>query len=197
MGYLRGFVPWIVFAALSDADWRWAAVAALATGLGLLALDRRSGIAAEALVLDLSTIGYFCLLTALSFAFPDSWLGDWSGVVSMAWLGLTAWGTLALGRPFTLGVAKRQTPPEVWDRPEFFRVNVLISAAWALAFTLIGAVLAACEVTGAPAATGITAHLVGLGAAITFTSRYPARVRARARAAAAAGPVPGGEPRAR
>ncbi|WP_147450821.1 hypothetical protein [Streptomyces hoynatensis] len=184
MSYLRGFVPWIVFAALSDTDWRWAAAAALAAALGLLALDRRSGVAAEALVLDLSTLGYFCLLTAASFAAPGSWLADWSGVVSMAWLALTAWGTLALGRPFTLGIAKRQTPPEVWERPEFLRANVAISAAWAAAFTFIGAALACCEATGAPASAGVTAHVVGLGAAIAFTSRHPARVRARAAAGA-------------
>lgn len=29
MGYLRGFIPWLVFAAVSAADWRWGAVPAV------------------------------------------------------------------------------------------------------------------------------------------------------------------------
>ena len=65
MSYLRGFIPWIVFGVLSTFDWRWAAVAALASGVFLLWRDRRCGVAADALILDVSTIVYF---TALAWA---------------------------------------------------------------------------------------------------------------------------------
>ena len=36
MGYLRGFIPWIVSGVVSSFDWRWGAVGGLVTGLLLL-----------------------------------------------------------------------------------------------------------------------------------------------------------------
>lgn len=46
MSYLRGFIPWIVFAAVSGVGWQWGAAAALAVGLRLLIQDRKQGIPA-------------------------------------------------------------------------------------------------------------------------------------------------------
>ena len=42
-------------------------------------------------------------------------------------LGLIGAASLAAGRPFTLGVAKRSTPREAWDNPLFIQVNMIIS----------------------------------------------------------------------
>jgi hypothetical protein len=43
MGYLPGFIPWIVAGVVSSFDWRWGAIGGLVTGLLLLLQDRRRG----------------------------------------------------------------------------------------------------------------------------------------------------------
>jgi hypothetical protein len=189
MSYLRGFVPWIVFGVLSTVDWRWAAVAALVLGVLLLLRDRLAGVAADAQILDVSTVVYFTGLANLAFAVPHSPLRHYDGALSFGWLALTAWGSLAVRHPFTLGIARRQTPRQYWDLPEFVRINVVITVVWAAAFTLTSIALVGCALAGAPTGLAIGCHVVGLAAPAVFTSVYPARVRARLAATAPADPA--------
>ncbi|GGJ84300.1 hypothetical protein GCM10011583_14940 [Streptomyces camponoticapitis] len=186
MGYLRGFTPWVVYGLVSSFDWRGGALAGLLTGLFLFIQDRRRGIAADAQILDVSTVVYFAGLVALAFAAPDSPLKPYADVLSFGWLALTAWGSLLIGRPFTLGIARLTTPPEYWDQPEFVRINVVITTVWAGAFTALGISLAVCVLADAPGWVGVAVHVAGLAAPVTFTSLYSARAQARAEALAAA-----------
>ncbi|WP_217565769.1 hypothetical protein [Streptomyces sp. GbtcB7] len=185
MGYLRGFIPWIVAGVVSSFDWRWGAIAGLVSGLLLLLQDRFRGVGLDALILEISTVAYFVVVGAVAVADPGSALADHTDVVSFGWLAATAWGTLAIRRPFTLGIAKRQTPPEYWDMPEFVRVNNHITSAWGAGFTFIGISLAVCGAVDAPAWVGIAAHVAGLVGPAVFTKVYPARAQARLLAAQA------------
>ncbi|MFF1808046.1 hypothetical protein ACFVXW_02510 [Streptomyces sp. NPDC058251] len=179
MGYLRGFIPWIISGVVSSFDWRWGAVAGLASGLLLLLQDRRRGIGLDALILEISTVAYFVVVGAVAVARPDSALADHTDVVSFGWLAATAWGTLAIRRPFTLGIARRQTPREYWEMPEFIRVNNHITTAWGAGFTFIGVSLAVCGAVDAPAWVAIAAHVAGLVGPAVFTKVHPARAQAR------------------
>jgi hypothetical protein len=185
MNYLRGFVPWIAFAAVSSAGRQWGALTGLVLGIWLLGRERRAGVAADALILESSTIAYFAVLTAVAFASPHSGLHHWTGALSMGWLALTAWTTLALRRPFTLGIARRQAPQEVWDSPVFVRINVVLTTVWAAAFTLTAAALSA--ISGADLGSGVSipVQVAGFVLPALFTARYPDRVRARLASAAA------------
>ncbi|MFE1981072.1 hypothetical protein [Streptomyces mirabilis] len=185
MGYLRGFIPWIVAGVVLSFDWRWGAIAGLVSGLLLLLQDRFRGVGLDALILEISTVVYFVVVGAVAVADPGSALADHTDVVSFGWLAATAWGTLAIRRPFTLGIAKRQTPPEYWDMPEFVRVNDHITSAWGAGFTFIGVSLAVCGAVDAPAWVGIAAHVAGLVGPAVFTKVYPARAQARLLAAEA------------
>ncbi|MGW4993204.1 hypothetical protein ACWEQ3_37050 [Streptomyces mirabilis] len=185
MGYLRGFIPWIVAGVVSSFDWRWGAIAGLVSGLLLLLQDRFRGVGLDALILEISTVVYFVVVGAVAVADPGSALADHTDVVSFGWLAATAWGTLAIRRPFTLGIAKRQTPPEYWDMPEFVRVNNHITSAWGAGFTFIGVSLTVCGAVDAPAWVGIAAHVAGLVCPAVFTKVYPARAQARLLAAQA------------
>ncbi|SOE27487.1 hypothetical protein [Streptomyces sp. OK228] len=185
MGYLRGFIPWIVAGVVSSFDWRWGAIAGLVSGFLLLLQDRFRGVGLDALILEISTVVYFVVVGAVAVADPGSALADHRDVVSFGWLAATAWGTLAIRRPFTLGIAKRQTPPEYWDMPEFVRVNNHITSAWGAGFTFIGVSLAVCGAVDAPAWVGIAAHVAGLVGPAVFTKVYPARAQARLLAAQA------------
>ncbi|MDT0466901.1 hypothetical protein [Streptomyces gibsoniae] len=184
MGYLRGFIPWIVAGVVSSFDWRWGALGGLVSGLLLLGQDRRRGVDLDALILESSTVAYFVVVGAVAVAQPHSALAKHTDVVSFGWLAATAWGTLAIRRPFTLGIARRQTPREYWDMPEFIRVNNHITSAWGAGFTFIGVSLAVCGAVNAPAWVGIAAHVVGLVGPAVFTKVHPARAQARLQAQA-------------
>ncbi|WP_328538729.1 hypothetical protein [Streptomyces sp. NBC_00344] len=179
MNYLRGFVPWIAFAVVSSAGWQWGASAALVIGGWLLVRDRQAGEEAGAKILEISTVVFFALLTAFAFARPDSGLQHWSGALSLGWLGLTAWATLAAGRPFTTGIARKQAPSEVWHTPLFRRINVVITAFWAASFTLTAGAVTAISSAGFGSTVSTLAQIAGFVVAAVFTARYPARAAAR------------------
>lgn len=180
MNYLRGFIPWIVFAAMPAKDLKWAAAAALLVAVVIFGLQRRKGVEADAMILEISTIAFFAALAALAYAAPrSSSLAPYAGALSFAWLALTAWGSLAARHPFTLGIARQSTPRELWARPEFMRVNVVITAVWAAAFTLTGAAVAACVLAGAGEAASIACEAAGFVLPAIFTARYPKIVQSR------------------
>ena len=179
MGYLRGFIPWIAFAAISTAGWQWGALAALVIGLWLVVQDRRTGVAPDALILEFSTITYFAALTAFAFAAPHSPVKAYAGALSFGWLAATAWGTLAVRRPFTLGIARRSTPQEFWHTPQFLRINTVITTAWATSFALTGAAVAACDAVHTGALATTACQVLGFVAPAVFTNRYPRIVQAR------------------
>nr|WSY51118.1 hypothetical protein OG999_13990 [Streptomyces sp. NBC_00886] len=179
LAYLPGFAPWIVAGVLSSFDWRWGAIGGLVTGLLMMLNDRRRGVGFDALVLEISTLAYFVVIGAVAVARPDSSLAGHTDVISFVWLGGTAWGSLVVRSPFTLGIAKRQTPREYWDMPEFVQVNNHITRAWGAGFTFIAVCLAVSNAVDAPAWVGITAHVVGLVGPAIFTKVYPARAQAR------------------
>ncbi|MEV7148226.1 hypothetical protein ACIBCP_14590 [Streptomyces sp. NPDC051287] len=189
--YLRGFVPWIVAGVVSGVvDWRWGALGGLVSGLLLLLQDVRRGVDLGALILEASTVGYFVVVGAVSVTHPDSSLRDHSDVLSFVWLGATAWGSLAIRHPFTLGIAKRQTPREYWEMPAFLQVNNRITGAWGAGFTFIAVSLAVGSAVDAPAWVGVTAHVVGLAGPIVFTKVYPERAQRRLLEAQGAAAVP-------
>ncbi|MCQ8770820.1 hypothetical protein [Streptomyces telluris] len=179
MNYVRGFIPWIAFAVVSSAGWQWGAVAGLVAGAGLLVQERKAGAAGSSLILEVSTVCFFAALAVLAFALPHSGLRHFGGALSLGWLALTAWATLAVGRPFTTGIAKTQAPPEVWDTPFFRRINVVITSAWALAFTVTAVALAAVSAAGLGSAISVPVQAAGFALPALFTARYPERARAR------------------
>lgn len=85
MGYLRGFIPWIVAASSHPSTGAGAAISGLASGLLLLLQDRHHGVGLDALILEISTIVYFAVVGAMAIARPDSALADHTDVVSFAW----------------------------------------------------------------------------------------------------------------
>ncbi|WP_171164826.1 hypothetical protein [Streptomyces sp. I05A-00742] len=179
MNYLRGFIAWIAFAIVSSYDWRWGAAAALAVAVGLLVQDLRSGATADSLILEQSSVLFFAVLTVLGFSCPDSALGTYSGVLSLGWLALTAWGTVVVGRPFTSGIAKRHAPQAVWGTAFFRRMNVVITSVWAAAFTLSAVALAAVRAEGLGSGVSIPVQIAGFVVPAMFTARYRESVRAR------------------
>jgi hypothetical protein len=179
MSYLRGFVPWIAFAVLSSLGWQWGALAGLVLAVLLFAGGRRKGTPLDTQVLEISTAVYFAVLTVFALLVPASPVQHFVGAISMGWLALTAWGGLAARQPFTLGIAKQQTPKEFWGHPLFRRINVVITTAWAIAFTLTAAVLTVLDLVEAGTIANILVQVAGFAIPAIFTARYPEHVRSR------------------
>ncbi|MEU4097699.1 hypothetical protein [Streptomyces sp. NPDC026673] len=188
MGYLRSFLPWIAFAVVAtEIDWRYGALAGLVLSTGLVAAERRAGRPADRMVVELSSGVFFALLATLAFAAPDSPLEPYSTALSLGWLALTAWGSLAVRRPFTLGIARTMVPSQVWENPVFLRTNVIITAVWAASFTVNAVLLAALLAVVPHALTAIIAVKVcGFAVPALFTMRYSRAVAARRRVPAVA-----------
>src|SRR6185295_19702525 len=67
------------------------------------------------------------------------WLALRAGGLTMVWwihaaLALASLGSILVGRPWTIPLARRHTPPEVWATALFLETNVMLTAAWAVLF---------------------------------------------------------------
>ncbi|MEU5864579.1 hypothetical protein ABZ815_25665 [Nonomuraea sp. NPDC047529] len=183
---LLGFLPWVVYAVIATGDeWRWGAITGLVIAVALVVVDRRSGRAWDEIVIETSAAVFFALLTVLSLVAPHSPLTPYGPALVNVWLAGTAWGSMAIRKPFTLGIARTMAPKEIWETPAFHRVNVVITAVWAVAFTL-AAVSLTFVLAAAPHATTVVIAIKVLSFVVpaVFTARYPKVVRRRAEAAA-------------
>jgi len=181
IGYIKTFAPWIAFAVLSTSgEYRWGALVGLLLALALLVLDRRKGKQWAALIIECSSVIFFGALAIAAFTISPAPLGVYGPAAASAWLALTAWGSLAIRKPFTLGIAKTMVPKEFHDNPVFYRVNAVITAVWAIGFTL-DATLVALLLNVAPHATAalIAIKVAAFVLPAIFTIRYPQIVRAR------------------
>jgi hypothetical protein len=184
---LLGFLPWIVYAVIATGDeWRWGAIAGLVIALALVVVDRRSGRAWDEIVIEASAALFFAVLTVLSLIDPHSPLTPYGPALVNVWLAGTAWGSLAIRKPFTLGIARTMAPKEIWETPAFYRINVIITTVWAAAFTL-AAISLTFVLAAAPHATTVVIAIKVLSFVLpaVFTARYPKIGERRARAAAA------------
>ncbi|GAA3423479.1 hypothetical protein ACWDTT_07600 [Streptosporangium sandarakinum] len=178
---LLGFLPWIAYAVVATSDeWRYGAILGLVIAVGVIVIDRRAGRTWDQMVIEVSAAAFFLPITVISFVSPGSPLMPYGPALVNAWLALTAWGSLAVRRPFTLGIARRTTPPEVWRTPLFLRVNVVITMVWGVAFT-VAAVALAVLLHEAPHATAavVTVKILSFAVPAVFTVRYPKAVAAR------------------
>ncbi|MER6025047.1 hypothetical protein [Streptomyces sp. NPDC001851] len=184
MSYLRTFLPWIVFAVVPSRNWQWGALAALVASVVLIAQQKQRGAGFDALVIECGSAVFFAALAAIAFADPHSGVHDYSAALSSGTLAVIAGVSLAVGRPFTLGIAKRTTPRELWTLKPFIRVNVVITAVWTAAFAVTAVVLALLDRSGHAHSTPATlVQIAGFAVPMVFTVRYVAHAQAKAGAA--------------
>src|SRR4051794_7807126 len=180
MNYVRNFAPWIVFAAFPSANWQWGALAALVVTVVLMVQDHTAARGVD--LLAYSTAAFFLVLTPIAFAGPDSDFRRYVGAASLAWLAVTAWASIAARKPFTLVIARRSTPREVWGLPAFRSINVVITAVWAASFTATAVALSLVRANDLGSNVAIGVQAAGFVIPAMFTARYPAIAQARHRA---------------
>ncbi|MGA5039316.1 hypothetical protein ACPCA8_19935 [Streptomyces capoamus] len=181
MSYVRTFLPWIVFAAVPSGDWQWGALAAFVVATALVVQEKQKGTGFDALIIETGSAVFFAVLAAVALTDPHSGVHDYSAALSSGTLAVIAGASLAAGRPFTLGIAKRTTPRELWGLKPFIRTNVVITAVWTAAFALTAVVLALVEHAGHTHSTPATlVQIAGFVVPMLFTVRYVAHVQAKA-----------------
>lgn len=180
MSYLRAFAPWIAFAVIPSAQWKWAALFALVVSVVEIVRKTRGGLPLDAQIMELGTSAYFTGLTALAFTDPHTALHAYIPAMASGALGVIAVGSLLVRKPFTLGVARQSMPRAAWDNPLFLRVNMIISAVWAASFAAGCIGLAA--LAHSAAVGRILVQTAAFALPLAFTMRYVDRVRSRARA---------------
>ncbi|MEW2418774.1 hypothetical protein AB0953_34565 [Streptomyces sp. NPDC046866] len=179
--YLISFAPWIAYACIATSDeWRSGAQWGLAIALIVLFKGNRSGKKWDEMVIELSAAVFFAGITWLSYKQPDSSLIPYGPALVDVWLAATAFGSLLIAKPFTLGIARTMVPKEVWKSPVFHRTNTVITLVWGLSFGA-AAVLLWLLISWDPKATAIAIAIkvVTFVIPVMFTIRYPAVVRAR------------------
>jgi hypothetical protein len=190
VSYLRTFLPWIVYAALSgnsaSAQQR-GTLAALAVTVLVIGYKVSKGSAFDALIIETGSAVFFAGMAAIAFASPHSTLLGYASALSSTTLAIIAWGSLAVAHPFTLGIAKQQTPREVWRQPLFIHSNVVITTVWAVSFTVAAFVLAAVVHAGESVGVRIAIQVLGFVVPMVFTHQYIAMVHGRATRAQAVG----------
>ena len=184
MAYLLAFAPWLAFAVVPSAEWTWAALLAFVLSVVGIVRQTRGGLPLDAQIIAIGSAVYFAGLAALAFADPHTALHAYTAAMASGALGLIGAVSLALRKPYTLGIAKQDIPRDHWDDPLFFRANVIITAVWTASFIGGGIVLAVLAHSSAIARTIVqTAAFI---APMVFTVRYVGRKRAEAQAAEAA-----------
>jgi len=182
VGYLLGFLPWIVFAVVSSFAWQWAALLAWTISVYFVVKNRRAGVRADAQILDFGAIAYFGALAVVAFADANSPLQAYESGLSSAWLALIAAVSLLVRRPFTLGIAKHRTAPEIWRTPAFHHTSTVLTSVWAAGFAFSAIGTLACEATGTGVWLRVVIQALALAVPATFTHRYVKAVRARSTA---------------
>ncbi|HEX4226538.1 MAG TPA: hypothetical protein VHZ97_29510 [Pseudonocardiaceae bacterium] len=178
MSYLRGFAPWLVYAVVSVIGWQWGALAALLVGIASFIADRRSGIKLDAQFLDIGSIVFFFGLAALAFTDPGSPLQHYDGPLSSGWLALLAIISIAVGHPFTEGIARRQVTAEVAAHPLFRRTNVVITGFWTGGFVFGAVTGVIADALGAGTMVDVLRQVLAFAIPLYLTNRYVARIRA-------------------
>ncbi|MEV0843720.1 hypothetical protein AB0I55_29775 [Actinocatenispora sera] len=179
MSYLLAFAPWIVYTVVPSSQWQWGALAALALTAVTLAWSFARRRPIDSLIIQLGSVLFFAAGTVLAFADPDTALHPYLPALANGWLAVISWFSLAIRRPFTLGIAKLDAPREAWRQPLFIRTNVIITLVWAIAFTLGGAMLAAARVADAGTVVVLVVQVVIFVLPMAFTVRYVAAVKRR------------------
>jgi hypothetical protein len=172
---LVSFAPWIAFLIIArDSLSRVEIGLVVALALGVLMLVLRLDRGAIMWV----GLAFFAAATVAVLGFQNIWTVTNLGVLANGALAVGGWGTLLIGKPFTLDYARQNTDPALWTNPVFIRTNVRMTAVWAAVFTLNTALAwIRMEDVVLPQWACRALSYASLVGAVAFTSWYARHVR--------------------
>ncbi len=131
--FLLGFMPWLLLLFLSGhtlVSLERSILISLVASVLFSFKELRKGF-----ILQWGTLFFFfaCTLT-VNFLHWMSVVKN-IAVISNGFFACLIWGTILIGKPFTLQYAKADLPKERWDDPELIRSCRFIAVVWALLLT--------------------------------------------------------------
>ncbi|WP_309144512.1 hypothetical protein [Streptomyces sp. BR123] len=182
-----GMSPWILFSLLvGPGRFEFAVGLSLAAAVVVVVLGRVVNRGTSWKLLELADVVFFAVMAVIGVIASDgtlNWLETYAGEVANFTLTTIAFGSMAVGVPFTLQYAREQTDPAIWHTPAFLRTNYVITGVWGLAFLAAGlAGLFGDLILRSPDNMWTTwiIPILAIVAALRFTAWYPDVVRARA-----------------
>jgi len=179
MGLMIAFLPWILFGVLSHHHVVAALAVACVSSAVQVALHWRNP-----KILEIVSLGFFLFALVALFVFRWMAFAHHMGLAVHLLLASVAWGTLAMGSPFTLQYAREEVPEQYWSSPSFMRTNQWITAAWGVDFLCQAGVMEWQAAYGGAAASMLGSSLTLC--TLLFTLWLPKRNRRLARQAAEA-----------
>lgn len=179
LSILLGFLPWIVFAAVSGPSLfrlNTAIIAAL-----VLVIVTGSKQLARGFILTWGSLLFFGLILVMVVLLKNLWVISNLDIISHGTLAAIAWLSIVLGKPFVLQYARESVPPERQASPLFFDVCQTLSATWGTIF-LINTFMSAAKVCGwladGAGYQAVSLSLIGLG--LWLNHWYPKYVHGKA-----------------
>ncbi|MFZ1903096.1 MAG: hypothetical protein WAU66_07350 [Methanoregula sp.] len=132
------FVPWIAFALVAEAPLGNPLVSLLLAfiiGIVLTVLTSYRQLI-KGYILSVVTMLFFIVFFILIVGLQQYYIAYYLTALSMLILAIVCWATILFRFPFTLQYSREGVEPERANSPSFMRVNYIITAVWALAFTL-------------------------------------------------------------
>ena len=175
------FAPWILYGFASGFNhWRVATGGGLILCVVYLAVLLRRGISIK--LTDWTTLIVFVIGAVLTVGLRSPVFPVYGAVIIWTCFALGAWGSVAVGHPFTEVYAREKAPPEFWEHPVFIRLNLLMTLVWCglmtvnIGFAVIGVIVGG-NLAKPLLSFGLPAVLLVSG--FIFNGRFPARYLAR------------------
>ena len=131
--FLLGFMPWLLFLFLSGPT-----LVSLERSIILCLLASvifNFGELRKGFILQWGTL-FFFMACAVTVNFSHSlFVAKNMGIISNGFLACLIWGTIMIGRPFTLQYARVDLPKEQWGDPALIHSCRFIAIIWALLLT--------------------------------------------------------------
>lgn len=176
---LLGFVPFILFAVLTNVSIDLALWTAFAAAFAISIRDFAHSRLLRAL--DVGSLAVFGLLSLYVGFIEPGIPVQMARLVADGSFFVMALVSMLLRNPITLQYAREQVQEEFWKTPRFILTNYLITAGWAAAFAVMALTDAVANMNKRlPLTLDLGVCLAVLVLAILFTARYPHYLRAHA-----------------
>jgi hypothetical protein len=132
------FVPWIAFALVAEAPLGSPQISLILGFIVAIALTLLTSYhqLLKGYILTVVSLAFFIVFFIVIVGLKQYYIANYLAAISMLLLAVVCWATILFRFPFTLQYSREGVDPERVKSALFLRTNYVITAVWALAFTL-------------------------------------------------------------
>ena len=138
LSLFAAFVPWLAFAIVAELPLGTpglSLILAFVVAIVLTLLTSYHQIL-KGYILAIISLVFFAVFFVLIIGLKFYYLATYLAALSVLLLTLVSWGSILCRFPFTLQYSREGVEPERANSAPFLRANYIITAVWAIAFTL-------------------------------------------------------------